>query len=240
MKKKIYLTIDDAPSSWLGSKIDYLVEREIPAVLYCRGEFMEKYLDRVIYAIEKGYCIGNHSYSHPKFSTISLQEAKDEISATEKLIQRAHSLAGIAREYKLFRFPYLDKGEKKSLDHAIALQCLLKEYGFQRADFLNITYSYMVKNSYLNDIDAPWTFDGCEYALFTEASQKKYGLYNVKDFLLRMDREEPEGGFGLHANSSSDIVLLHDFESTHHLFKPMMEHLRALNVDFVLPKIIAP
>jgi len=52
-----------------------------------------------------------------------------------------------------------------------------------------------------------------------------------------MDQKNPEQGFGLSLNNSNDIVLLHDFEQTHHLFLPILNKLLEWNVEFCMPVI---
>lgn len=229
-KKRIYLTIDDAPSSYMKLKVDELFQKNIPAIWYCRGEYMQKHLDHVVYAINKGYLIGNHSYSHPYFSKISLEQAKEEILKTEELIQLAYEKAGTRRPYKLFRFPYLDKGESKNVFHKEQLQLLLKQMGFQRAVFDGIHYFYYKDRQLDIGIDAPWTFDAKEYALFNKDLDSNF-------FIQRMLQKDPEQGLGLSLHDSNDIVLLHDFEQTHHLFSPILSKLLEWNIEFGMPVI---
>ena len=230
--KKLYLTIDDAPSCFMQEKIDCLHQKNIPALWYCRGEFInEKTMPSLVYAIQKNFIIGNHSFSHPYFSTLTFQQAKYEITHTETLIKKAYDLAGIPQKYKLFRFPFLDKGGKLKT----RLQDFLKQEGYQKACFENITYDYYQKEKLDNDIDAPWTFDACEYALFSEKSKKKRGLFTVEDFITRIHKNDPKKGLGLLYPDSNDIVLLHDFEQTHHLFEPIIDTLEKLPITFELP-----
>jgi len=121
MQKQIYLTIDDSPSNSFRSNLDFLIANEIPAVFFCIGNLMQNYWEDIIFAIRKGYQIGNHSFSHPHFSDISLQQAKKEIQQTDSLIDKAYREAGVEYYDRLFRFPYGDKGDGK--------------YGFQFMDF---------------------------------------------------------------------------------------------------------
>lgn len=234
MKKKIYLTIDDGPSPYTREKMDLLLEKKIPAVWYLRGEFIEKHIDHVVYGIEQGFVMGNHSYSHPYFSEICFEQAKQEILQTEALIEKAFALAGKKRGDKIFRFPFLDKG---SPNNKTKLQAFLKEQGFVRVNFEGVTYQYYNSEKWGEDLDAPWTFDAREYALFEERLKDKYKLYQTKDFLSRMEKFLPEKGLGLVSNKSNDIVLLHDFHQTPQLFQPMIEKLLSFDADFSLPTI---
>jgi peptidoglycan/xylan/chitin deacetylase (PgdA/CDA1 family) len=67
-------------------------------------------MDPIIRAIHKGFVIGNHAYSHNRFSTLSFDECVNEILKTEKLIDKAYKHANMARPGKYFRFPHLDRG----------------------------------------------------------------------------------------------------------------------------------
>jgi len=122
MPKQIYLTIDDSPSTSFRSNLDFLIAHEIPAVFFCIGSLMQQYWQDIIYAIQQGYLIGNHSYNHPHFSDLSLGQAKKEIYKTDKLIHKAYTEAGVEYYDRLFRFPYGDKGDGK--------------YGFHFMDFV--------------------------------------------------------------------------------------------------------
>ena len=64
---KAILTIDDIASSNTPALVDYLVFRGIKALMFAEGAHIEKYPDNVIYALQHGMVVGNHSYSHPFF-----------------------------------------------------------------------------------------------------------------------------------------------------------------------------
>jgi peptidoglycan/xylan/chitin deacetylase (PgdA/CDA1 family) len=246
LSKVIYLTIDDSPSKDMQEKVNYLVKHHLPAIWYCRGEFMQHTLSPVIYAIERGFWIGNHSYSHPYFSQLSLEACIQEIQKTEALIDEAYRLAGVARPFKLFRFPFGDKGGGKDFlkiytteeeERVNALQNFLKQEGFQRALFERITYSYYLKAGLDRQVDASWTFDTKDYVVLSPSSQQKSGLLRIEDFLNRMDRHDPEKGLGLNDPSSNDIVILHDFEKTSFLFEPLIDKLLTKKLSFQLPSV---
>lgn len=44
--KRLYLTIDDAPSKHMKAKVDFLVENNIPAVFYADGDAYEQALSK--------------------------------------------------------------------------------------------------------------------------------------------------------------------------------------------------
>ena len=108
--KRAILTIDDTPSSETGKLTDFLLSRHVPAILFCRGDRLEQNLDAAIHATRKGFVLGNHAYSHTRFSVLSFEQGCDEIRRTEKLIETAYKNAGVARTVKYFRFPHMDRG----------------------------------------------------------------------------------------------------------------------------------
>jgi peptidoglycan/xylan/chitin deacetylase (PgdA/CDA1 family) len=61
---EIYLTIDDTPSPLTDDLVDGLVARGVPALLFCRGDFLDASPDAAYRAIDKGMVLGNHGYEH--------------------------------------------------------------------------------------------------------------------------------------------------------------------------------
>lgn len=112
MTKKIYLTIDDSPSADTDRLTAFLAARNIPALLYARGAFMEEAdgFDKILRAIERGFVIGNHSYAHERTSVIGFDAQTSQIAQTQDLIDKAYQMAGVAQPVKTFRFPHLDRG----------------------------------------------------------------------------------------------------------------------------------
>lgn len=119
-KRKAYLTIDDSPTRHTDDLTDFLVNENIPAVLFCIGsaykdlhldcEGIEQNAGPILNAIHKGFVIGNHTYTHRRASELSYAEVIDEIEKTENLIEQLYREAGKIRPVKLIRFPHLDRG----------------------------------------------------------------------------------------------------------------------------------
>lgn len=112
-KKAVYLTIDDSPSSSFKDHVALLKKKEIPAVFFCIGKLMKNHWADLKMAIQNGFIIANHSYSHPSFSDLDLESAKNEIKKTDDLIQELYEEVGVELTRKYFRFPYGDKGDGK-------------------------------------------------------------------------------------------------------------------------------
>lgn len=138
MERKAYLTVDDSPSARTDDLIDALAADNIPALLFCRGDRLEESPASIVRAIKKGFVIGNHAYSHTRFSTLSFKQCVEEIEKTEALIDAAYEIAGALRPGKYFRFPHMDRGAGGwVVDYDAVPECreaLLKLFG----DGLNI------------------------------------------------------------------------------------------------------
>lgn len=120
MTRKAYLTIDDSPTNHTDALTDFLVAHDIPATLFCIGsayhdmhipcEGIEQNPGPIERAIEKGFVIGNHTYTHRRSSELSFEEVVAEIEKTEMLIDGLYRKTGVARPHKLMRFPHIDRG----------------------------------------------------------------------------------------------------------------------------------
>lgn len=115
-KKAAYLTIDDSPMSHTDELTSWLVEKHIPALLFARGKWMDpaeghqEGFDKILRAIERGFTIANHSYSHDRASKIGFADQTAQIEKTQILIDRAYEVAGVQKPPRYFRFPHLDRG----------------------------------------------------------------------------------------------------------------------------------
>ena len=74
---------------------------DAPATFFLTGEFVADYPDSVAKIVRAGFPIGNHSYSHPDFTTLSEAEIRSQLERTAALITDA----GAADPRPLFRFP---------------------------------------------------------------------------------------------------------------------------------------
>lgn len=99
--KKIALTFDDGPSSKTTEIVDLLSELEIKATFFVLGSNVKYYKNELRYIYEHGHEIGNHSYTHPNFKKISINEGLEEIEKTQNAIYE------VIKHYpRIFRFPY--------------------------------------------------------------------------------------------------------------------------------------
>ncbi|MCB9982300.1 MAG: polysaccharide deacetylase family protein [Rhodospirillales bacterium] len=113
---KAYLTIDDSPSPDTERLVDFLVQRDIPAILFVRGALLEQNPRAIEYAIRGGLRIGNHSYAHKPAGEMEPQEWADDLELCDHLIEAAYRRCDIERPAKYYRFPYIDRGDGKKIE----------------------------------------------------------------------------------------------------------------------------
>ncbi|WP_071130634.1 polysaccharide deacetylase family protein [Enterococcus timonensis] len=121
-----YLTVDDGPNNVMDEMLDYFVQEKIITIFFVIGQRIEQQEKILLKALQQGFILGNHSFSHPVFSQITLKQAILEIELTEELLNRLYQKAGKERPAKLFRFPYFDQGG----ENAVELEKCLKYHGF--------------------------------------------------------------------------------------------------------------
>ncbi len=238
--KTAYLTIDDIPTKQTPEIIDFLVSIDVKPLMFCWGERLEEYRNEAIYALRKGAVLQNHSYSHPHFSELSIEEAKEEILRNEKLIESVYEEAGIKREYKLFRFPYGDQGGDKKDD----LQKFLKEQGFAHIDDSNFEEKEYERIGQKGNRDVLWTFDFAEYNI------RRGNPFTFDDVVARTDAyfgeeknkySEGESGKASAGAASKNIILIHDHTETEECcpgyFKKQIKLALERGVRFVDPVV---
>lgn len=237
--KQAYLTIDDSPSSFMKEKVDILSARGIQALWFCRGDFIEQRPGHIEYAIEHGQIIGNHSYSHPHFSSIELKEAYDQIDHTDHLIDQIYDQLMITRPFKAFRFPYGDKGDLRFGDLSApltpegefrkqALQEHLKVLGYSQPAFEQVTHALHRAQHIFTDIDWRWTFDALEWKLLPRYA----GSITIKEVLNRIGKDDPSIGNELLNPTTHELILIHDHEETHEHFSIILDKLLKMKIKF--------
>jgi glycosyltransferase involved in cell wall biosynthesis/peptidoglycan/xylan/chitin deacetylase (PgdA/CDA1 family) len=233
-KSFFYLTIDDGPSTDTGEKIRLLAHHKSPAVWFCVGKNLEDYPETAMQLIESGHVIGNHSYAHPHFSAITLDECRDEIVRTEKIIEELYRKSDAQRPAKLFRFPYGDQGHfengnpsnnPEKLLHKARLQQLLKDMGFQAFPISTVDPHDVCSNQPV-EIDWLWSYDIQDWAIgdcdgFRLSSRKV--IKNLRSFLENYDYKK------------NQIILTHDHEETAKYFPRFIEAFSERGLTLHLP-----
>lgn len=103
-QKAVAITFDDGPNPvYTPQVLEIFSEAKGKATFFMIGEQMGNYPEVVKQVADQGHEIGNHTFTHPKLSQLSIQDCLKEIEETEKLIEK---MAG--RKPVVFRPPYLD------------------------------------------------------------------------------------------------------------------------------------
>ncbi len=245
-RKSAYFTLDDAPSKDFKLKIDYLYKKCIPAIIFCVGNQIANYEEDILHAINRGFIIGNHSYSHKHFSDLEIDECFEEIKKTDDILENLYNKANKVRPGKYFRFPYLDKGANQNateyeekwlhytnIDKKNIIQNYLKELGYRQPNFENINIQWFNEKRMLNDFDTFITFDQMEYWL--GQNNAPWGISDEKAILNRIEEDYPNKGRSLNCFDTSDIILVHDMGETTALFFKIIDRYLEKGINFILP-----
>ena len=127
---EVTLVIDDGPTDSTPELLSLLEHNGQRAVLFINGFRVEGREAILVDAVQRGFALGNHSYEHPRFSEISIEEARQSIERTDRIIERIYARAGVPRPGNWFRFPFLDTGG----EHMSELQNLLRELNYDKPD----------------------------------------------------------------------------------------------------------
>lgn len=86
--KALYLTFDDGPSpTHTPALLELLRRHDAKATFFLIGREAERHPELVWRIVEDGHSLGNHSYTHPRFHTLSHREQWHEVQRTDQLLQ---------------------------------------------------------------------------------------------------------------------------------------------------------
>lgn len=101
--RRIALTFDaGADAGGTPAVLDTLKAAGAHCTFFLTGQFAESNPDLVQRMVREGHEVGNHSYSHPRFTSLSPEEVARQLSGTEDAVR---SLTGSSTK-PYFRFPY--------------------------------------------------------------------------------------------------------------------------------------
>jgi len=230
LSKTAVLTIDDSPSIHMDQRVAFLSSKGIPAVWFCRGDYLEMRPEPVIQALRDGSILGNHSFDHAYFSKLSLAEAFDQIDRTDALIEAIHAKAGVERRIKCFRFPY--EAKVGTPEHHEALQAGLRERGFVPLDIDGVVNASFLAQRATKDVSWFWTYDTEDWKLVGPDTPD--AAERMDAVLWRMNRDEPLADCGL-LQPGTEIVVMHDHGHTGAQWQVVVDALLAKGLRFTLP-----
>jgi len=100
-RKSIYLTFDDGPHPEYTNKVlEVLDKYNVKATFFLIGKNMESHPEVVKQIIQNGHILGNHTYSHKLFLTMTKNDRIDDFEKCERLISKYQNT-----KLKLFRPP---------------------------------------------------------------------------------------------------------------------------------------
>lgn len=85
--RNLYLTFDDGPHpDHTPALLDLLAEHGAKASFFLVGREVERHDALARRIASEGHTLGNHSYSHPRFEALTLDEQLAEIERTQRLL----------------------------------------------------------------------------------------------------------------------------------------------------------
>ncbi|MEV0583569.1 polysaccharide deacetylase family protein [Nonomuraea sp. NPDC050310] len=99
--KCIALTFDDGPGKYADKLLDTLKKEKAKATFFLEGQYVKLRPAFAKRMAAEGHELGNHSYSHPKFTDLEPWAIRSEIQKTQDLVKQ---VTGV--EPKLLRPPY--------------------------------------------------------------------------------------------------------------------------------------
>ena len=228
--KHAILTIDDSPSIHMGDRVEFLESHSIPAVWFCRGDYLEERPEAAIHALRNGSILGNHSYDHAYFSKLTLTQAFEQIDRTDRIIEELHLRAGVERRVKCFRFPY--EAKVGTPEHHEALQEGLRGRGFTPMDVHGVASPSFLAQRASGDVSWFWTYDSEDWKLAGPEAPDAFP--RMETVLARMDRDEPLADCGLN-RPGTEVVVMHDHGHTGSLWERVVQGLLDKGLRFQLP-----
>ncbi len=229
---KAYLTIDDSPSDRTDDLVDFLLARNVPALLFISGKYMHANPAPIIRAIEKGFLIGNHGYDHLPAGDISFDEWCEDFEKVEAQIEAAYEAAGQTRGLKTYRFPYIDRGDGVRVERAAAsgeggaitdtrevrrIQDYLRKRGIAQP-FTGTPKGYPV-----NAADSLFTFTSGDWML-TARHKGKWEYKTLDDLKARIDARQTQG---------NEVLLMHDQAEIFDVFCVLVDYLQENGTEFL-------
>ncbi len=141
----VALTFDDGPGKYTGRLLDCLEKNDAKATFFMVGSSVASYKDTVKRMADMGCELGNHSWSHPAFTTLSAAERQSQVSRTNEQIRSA---AG--KSPTVFRLPYGDGSSNASVLSSLGMPSIY--WSVDTRDWANTGNSQHTVNAVLDSV----------------------------------------------------------------------------------------
>lgn len=142
-KKMVALTFDDGPGAYTDRLLECLEKNDAKATFFLVGTGINRYKSTVKRIADLGCELGNHSYDHPAFTSLSNSAIQSQIQRTSSLIRQA---AGV--NPTVARLPYGDGASNSRVLGAIGLPSIY--WSIDTMDWANTGNPQHTVNEVLN------------------------------------------------------------------------------------------
>lgn len=132
---------------------------------------------------EAGHTVGNHSWSHPDYGTLTPQAFREETARTDEALSRWMG------ESRLYRFPFLREGETEAAK--AAAEDVLAELGYVNAPVTIDTDDWRFNADYLDALEAGDEAAAAEIAEAYLAHMRERTLHSEALAQEAVDRDIP-------------------------------------------------
>lgn len=144
-KKMVALTFDDGPGPYTARLLNCLQNNGAKATFFMVGSSVSSYKSVVKRMANMGCELGNHSYSHPAFTTLSTSSMRSQVTRTNSKIKSA---AGKAPT--VFRLPYGDGASNRTVLSTLGLPSIY--WSIDTRDWANTGNPQHTVNAVLNNV----------------------------------------------------------------------------------------
>lgn len=144
-KPMVALTFDDGPGAYTGRLLNCLQKNNAKATFFMVGQNVSRYKSTVKRMVSLGCELGNHSYSHPAFTRLSVSSMKYQVNTTNKKIK-----AACGAMPTVFRLPYGDGYANRTVLNTLGLPSIY--WSLDTRDWANTGSPQHTVNAVLNNV----------------------------------------------------------------------------------------
>lgn len=144
-KKMVALTFDDGPGPYTTRLLNCLQKNGAKATFFMVGSSVPNYKSAVKKMVSMGCELGNHSYSHPAFTSLSYSSRRSQVTQTNNNIYKA-----CGKYPTVFRLPYGDGHNNSSVLSSLGLPSIY--WSLDTRDWANTGNPQHTVNAVLNSV----------------------------------------------------------------------------------------